>query len=369
MLINDIYQHLHQHPELSGQEYETTKFIASLFDESQYICHKLSNTGLIFKSLTNFTEDVVFRCDIDALKIKENTNVSYTSLNDNMHACGHDIHMSSIILLMNNLLNKDIMKYNVVFVFQPSEETNGGAQLVIEDAFFKELNIKAMFASHVWPSLKLGEIGTRSGCLFGTNKVVKVEINGESTHSSTQNLGVNPLNAFNHIYNYLTTSFDKHDVFDPVVFNIGKIYGGEMVNSVMKQLTFEMTIRAIDDSNMHNYYNKFINGVKAVDNLYGTNTVVDIIEVSYPCVVNDDNLLRELQFAEYIELAHPTLAVEDFGFYTKLFPCVMFLVGSHEDKVMSLHSDQFIPNFEVVNHTANLYMSILYKLGVIDEVC
>jgi hippurate hydrolase len=369
MSINDVYEYLHQHPELSGVEYETTKFIKSLFNEDDFICHNLINTGLIFKTNTNYDEDVVFRCDIDGLKIVENTNVSFSSVNGNMHACGHDVHMTSIIKLMYEVMKYEVLNYNLVFVFQPSEEINGGAQVVIEDDFFKALNIKAMFASHVWPSLKLGEVGTRSGCLFGTNKVVKVVISGESTHTSTQNLGVNPLNAFNHIYSYLTTSFDKHDVFDPVVFNIGKIYGGEMVNSVMKELTFEMTIRAIDDDNMNCYYDKFINGVNAIDGLYGTDTVVDIIEVSYPCVVNDYTLLSELELVDYIELAHPTLAVEDFGFYTKLYPCVMFLIGSHVDEVMSLHSDKFIPSFDVVDNSVDLYLNLLIRLGVIDEIC
>ena len=141
-------------------------------------------------------EAIAFRAEADALPIVERTNVSYASRHlGRMHACGHDGHMAILLELARRLSVKEGLRYNVLLVFQPAEETTGGARDICKTGLFKLYKVQAIFALHLWPGLEAGVIGCRKHEMMARTCEVKVDIYGKTTHIAKLDQGIDALNA------------------------------------------------------------------------------------------------------------------------------------------------------------------------------
>ncbi len=372
--IREIYEHLHQYPELSLQEFKTTEYILKYLEKYPLKIEKLNPTGLIAVLDNNHKDTITFRTDIDALPIPEKNDVKYKSKHESvMHACGHDGHISMLLQFITNIFENNLkFEKNIMFVFQPAEESQGGALLVLASDSFKKYNITNIFGTHVWPQLDSGVVGLKKNALMGTNYVFKFVINGKSAHASTPQLGIDTTQALAEIIQNINYLISKHtSPFDPVVFNLGKITGGVATNVIIENIEVLGTIRAASDDMLSKMIESLRTVLKTVDLKFGTSTELTQTEDSYPTVMNNPTTVQEIinslctnNLIKYEELEFPSLASEDFGFYSQKLNSVFVFLGVRDDvHTNALHSPYFSFNVETLLKGVEFYEHLLQLYG------
>lgn len=353
-----IYEQLHRNPELSYQEFETTKMIATELAKYQLTITYLNPTGLIASTKTNFSQSLVFRADIDGLPISEQTSAEYQSqTNGVMHACGHDLHIAGLLEFISKI-NFSNITHNLIFVFQPGEEVDGGARIVLNNELFKSHQIAGVYAIHVWPELKYGTIGCKPGAMMATNYVFALKLHGQSTHCSTPHLGSELISMLANFTSYLNTISSKLTSLEqPVAINIGQISGGKQANISLAELQLTGTIRAQSDCQLSQITSLIDNYLSATCPLYKLEYQFQRTECSYPCVVNSKQLVDFHKLPQTV--TNPSFAVEDFGFYKQLGPSLFSFIGTDEGEQMSLHSPRFLPNPKIIEEISSYYLKIL----------
>ena len=195
--ILEIRKHLHQHPEIGFDTFNTANYIYDILVELGYETeYALDKRAVIAYLDLNKKKTIALRSDMDALKIKEETGLDFASINGCMHACGHDVHMS-ILLLAAKLIKENIkdLKYNVILLFQPAEEgpLPGGAFYLKEHELLKKAD--AFFAYHVSPKLYVGQMGIKENEACAAPDLWELELTGVGCHASTPENGRNPILA------------------------------------------------------------------------------------------------------------------------------------------------------------------------------
>ncbi len=372
--VRDIYYHLHQYPELSYNEFETTKYILNYLEKYPIKTYKLEPTGVVAVIDKGHEETIAFRTDIDALPIQEANDCEYKSkVNNVMHACGHDGHITMILQLISNIFeNKINYQKNLMFIFQPAEEVDGGAKIVLDSEVFSRYNVKNVFGMHLWPELKKGLVGLKANELMGTNFVFELNIHGKSAHASTPQNGVDACQALSELIQNINFIIAKTTgPFEPAIINIGKIQGGVAANVIIDNILVNGTIRASNDNTLAKVVAEFRNVVSAIESKYGTK--IDLIqkEITYPAVINSpqvisdvvDKLKNNSNF-EICMLDKPTLACEDFGFYCQKFQSGFFFLGTQEEEhSYMLHSPNFSFDTEILTKGVELYEHLLEIYG------
>ncbi len=372
--VRDIYYHLHQHPELSYQEFETTKYILKYLEKYPIKTFKLEPTGLIAVIDKGHKETVAFRTDIDALPIQETTNCEYSSKVSNvMHACGHDGHVTMLLQFITNIFESGLeFDKNLMFIFQPAEEVDGGAKIVLDSEVFNSYCVVNMFGMHLWPELKSGVIGVKANELMGTNFVFEINIHGKSAHASTPQNGVDACQALSELIQNINYIIAKTTgPFEPAIINIGKIQGGVAANVIIDSIVVNGTIRASNDETLAKVVAEFRNVLVSIESKYSTK--IDLIqkEITYPAVINSPQVISKvvdkLQKIEKLEISmldKPTLACEDFGFYCQKVESGFFFLGTQDEKhEYMLHSPKFSFDINILTKGVELYEQILEIYG------
>lgn len=354
----DLYYKLHSNPELSYKEVETTKLIKNNLIQYPLDLHDVEPTGIIAVTKTNHEQTLVFRSDIDGLPITETTDASYQSTTSGvMHACGHDIHIASLLEFISTI-DWQTLNYNLIFIFQPAEEVDGGAKLIINNSLFERHNIAGIYAVHVWPELEFGKLGIKSGVMMATNYVFKLTLVGNSTHCSTPAQGSEMLGFVANFNSYLNLIVAKKiDLNKGATINIGSIHGGQQANITLSELELVGTIRAKDDEVLSQIVKQITDYLKSTCNLHNLSFSFEQTECTYPCVENSDELMDKHNLTPTI--VDSSFAVEDFGFYKQLGSTLFTFVGVGEQKPMSLHSSDFLPNPQIIKTISDYYQKIL----------
>ncbi|WOO87420.1 M20 family metallopeptidase [Mollicutes bacterium LVI A0039] len=358
MLSSQIYQQLHRYPELSYQEFETTKLIKQVLSDYKLDITMINPTGLIATTQTDYEQTIVFRADIDGLAISEQTNASYSSQNPGvMHACGHDLHIAGMLDFIAKI-EFEQLAYNLIFIFQPGEEVDGGARLILEHPLFNNHQIVGIYGVHVWPELDYGTINLKHGPMMATNYVFELVLEGTSTHCSTPHLGSEMLSLVASLINYFNTINSKMtDLHQGVAINIGQIAGGKQPNVTLSNMILNGTIRALNDQQLADVVELITNFLASNCKLYNLKYCFKQTECTYPCVENDPELIKFHNLSANLE--QPSFAVEDFGFYKQLGPTLFTFIGTREDTQMSLHSEKFLPSPNLVNVISDYYLQLL----------
>ena len=188
-------QELHQIPELGLQEFKTSKYLKDELTKMGYEPISILDTGVLVYLDNHQDKTLAFRSDMDALKISEQTNCSFTSChNGYMHACGHDGHMAALLGLAKKLKEQPLKwKHNILLIFQPAEESPGGAKLIVEAGILKQYNVRAIFGLHLMPTIEAGKIACRPGPLMAQNGELDVTITGKSAHAGLYHLGIDSI--------------------------------------------------------------------------------------------------------------------------------------------------------------------------------
>lgn len=364
-----LRRELHQQPELSEEEVETSKRIQKELDRLGISYETFSNHHGIIAKIENGSGPVIaLRADMDALSVVEETGLSFTSCNSGkMHACGHDGHMSMLLGAAKLFLqNKSEWSGTIKLLFQPAEELapKGGAHYLIESGALDGVDL--IFSCHVWPDLEAGTVATRKGYLMASSDRFWLTLKGKASHAALPHQGVDAMvmaaDAIQQIYMVRARQMDP---IAPVTVNVGVIQGGSRYNVVPGEVKLEGTVRTLD-AEMRNLYP--IRLKRQLEHLalgYGGEAILDY-QLGYPPLNNYDQAVDifaeaalEVLPKENVELnVKPALPAEDFSFFLEKCPGAYFWLGCKKDGGGgALHNGTFDMEEEVLPLGATL----LYK--------
>lgn len=354
---------LHAMPEVGRQEHKTGQYIADHLARLNCRLERVVETGSIAFFDNGADEAIAFRADIDALPIAEETGLKFASANGCMHACGHDAHMA-MLLALADYLNEHRADYkkNVLLIFQPSEETIGGAKPICESGVFERFHVTKVFGLHVWPKTKAGALASRPGPLMAQAAELYLTVHGKSAHCARPDLGIDALAALADLIAELNR-YKREDIPSGTEYllHIGTISGGDAGNIVCETARAKGSVRAFDTAVFDMLCGKIRETAAAVDARYGTTTEVRIGD-AYPPVVNDPALYAEYQKAmaeagiELLE-ADKTVIGEDFSEYQKCVPGVFAFLGLGD--VPSLHNNRFNFDEELMKTGIRAFIGLL----------
>ncbi|MFB2839107.1 M20 family metallopeptidase [Floridanema evergladense] len=350
----EIRRHIHSHPELSGQEYQTSAYVAGVL--SSYGVHAqqgVGKTGVVGDLCGNGESDrfLAIRTDLDALPIQERTGLDYSSCELGvMHACGHDVHTTvglGTAMVLSQLGEK--FTGNVRFLFQPAEEVAQGAKWMVEDGALN--GVSGILSLHVFPSIPAGSLGIRYGALTAAADDLEIIIIGESGHGARPHEAIDAIWIASQVITSLQQAISRtQNPLRPVVVTIGKISGGRAPNVIADEVKLLGTVRSLHPETREALPNWIEQIVANVCKSYGAQ-----YQVSYnqgvPGVLNDPTLTKLLEQSareawgsdSIIILPEPSLGAEDFSRYLEKVPGSMFRLGvGFKDKHnYPLHHPQF----------------------------
>lgn len=369
--IIEIRRYLHTIPETAFNEFETSEFIKKKLLDLGYNVETVAKTGVLaFKKGKRQLRPICFRAEMDALNIKEDTGVSFSSNNENMHACGHDAHMT-ILLGFAIYLSKLDLKRDVLLLFQPGEENAGGADVVLNDEVFNKYNVEYIFGSHVQPDLNEGKIGLKSGPFMAQTIEFNIKIKGISSHGAQPHKGVDSIFVASQLINSYQSIISRNkDPLQPAVLTIGKIIGGTVRNLIAEEVNMEGTLRSFDMDIYKFVRERMIAINKGLEKMYNVEIEIKFIDFCPP-VVNDEKLFKEfvdiLDEDEFVEMEPMTIA-EDFGFYQMKIPGLFFMLGVRNEKlgfIHPLHSSKFNLDEQILLKGIDMYSRIARKFDIL----
>ena len=346
-------RYLHQHPEVSYKEFETTKFIKSKLDELDIPYESPLETGCvgILEGGKKSDRVIALRADIDALPITEEGENKKDFLSQNKgvaHCCGHDAHTSNLLTAAKILkeLQSEI-EGKVLLVFQPGEEKlPGGGKLLSETGFLQEQGVQAIYGLHTSPMHKPGTIATKAGPLMAAPDEFEVEIIGKGGHAARAHEAVDPVVLSAQYVNAIQTIASRNvDPTEPVVVTVGRIEGGTAYNIIPEKVKLWGTARTLRPETADLVKEKLESLAKGITESAGGSYTFQLNK-GYPAVINTekeaktvlDSMTKLFGEESAVEMNRPIMAGEDFAFYQQHFPGAFFFVGSGSEESGSTYS-------------------------------
>ncbi len=374
-----VRRHLHANPELSYQEFETSKFIQSKLAGWNIPFEIKAATGVVglIKGKNPDSRCIALRGDMDALPIKEENDIAYISTHEGvMHACGHDVHTTCLLgaaKILHEL--KDEFEGTIKLIFQPGEEKNpGGASLMIKDGALENPKPQGIIGLHVNPSLEVGKLSFRKGRVMASADEIYITIKGKGGHAAAPHLTADTILIASHLIVSLQQIISRNNnPFTPSVLSICSVQGGHTTNVIPSEVKLMGTFRAMDETwrrKAHTLITKH-----ATELVHSMGGEIDLhIDVGYPCVDNDDNLTEHCwRYAEdymgkaNVEETEVRMGAEDFGYYTQLIPGCFFRLGVRNEKEGIVHNVH-TPLFNIDENAIETGIGIMALLGATVKV-
>ncbi|MFC2102675.1 M20 family metallopeptidase [Bacteroidota bacterium] len=352
-----IRRHIHQHPELSKQEEKTAAFI----------CSTLGSYGIPYtKGVAGFgvvgliegknpkSRCIGLRADMDALPVVEQNNVPYKSLEaGKMHACGHDVHVSSLLgaaRILNDL--KDQFEGTVKLIFQPSEESYpGGAIEMINEGVLEKPDVLVVLGQHVMPTLDAGTVGFNPGPDMASTDEIYLTVKGKGGHAAVPQMVVDPIVIAAHIITALQQIVSRHaDPDTPTVLSFGRIIGEGRTNIIPDEVKIDGTVRTYDEAWRKEIHKRIESMATSIATGMGGSCDVRIAH-GYPYLHNDEELTMQLESlaAEYLGQDRVVklvrrMTAEDFAYFAQRVPSCLYRLGVRNEArgiTSFLHSPTF----------------------------
>lgn len=340
MQITSDRRALHRIPETELALPETMAYLTGVLTPLR--CRLFSPMESCLCALFDFGADhaIAFRADCDALPIQEATGLAFASRHPGrMHACGHDGHMAIALELARRLDKMEQLPHNVLLVFQPGEESPGGAALLCQSGVFQAHRVTAIFGLHLWPGLPAGEVFSRPGPLMARASEVNVEITGKTAHIASAHQGIDALAAMVDFYQQVTALESALPEQTLRLLKFGKMTAGTVRNAISAQARMEGSLRAFDDEVFETLRRGIYAAAQAVEQRFGCTCTVTMSQ-GYPAVCNPEALYHRVERAVHVQqLAQPSMTAEDFSHYQKLLPGQFFFLGIGDTP--ALHNDHF----------------------------
>ena len=365
--ISDIieWRHwLHAHPELSTKEKETSAFIKKTLEAMGLTVETYNNSYGLTAVIEGNGEGkcLGIRADFDALPVTENTGLAFSSVNEGvMHACGHDMHTSILLGTAAVLCDlKNEFKGKVKLIFQPAEEISSmlGSGIMIDEGCLESPHVDAIIAEHMWPELKAGQIGIRSGVLTAATDKIEITVCGKAAHGgSTPQKGIDAIVIASEIIVALQSIVSRTaGPFESMVLTIGKISGGTAYNIVADKVVLTGTMRTVSEEIRTRAVEKLESICSGIASAMGGTCRIEYTG-SYDLTVNDtdicdiaENAVKETDGTEAIRLEYPSMIGEDFSLFTRKIPGCMYCFGTKKDEsdISSLHQSTYAPSDDLL---------------------
>ena len=373
-----VRHHLHAHPELSYQEFETSKFIQEKLRQFGIPFNVMAQTGVIglIKGKNPRKKTIALRADIDALPIREENKIEYKSQNEGvMHACGHDVH-TSVLLGASKILNelKDEWEGTIKLIFQPGEERNpGGASILIKEGALDNPKPQAIFGLHVHPQMEIGNFSFREGKVMASADEIYITIKGPGGHAAAPHLTVDTILVASQLVVALQQIISRNrSPFNPSVLSICSFQGGHTTNVIPTEVKLMGTFRAMDEEWRKKAHELIARQCTEIAEALGAS--IDLhIDIGYPSVYNNEALnkqARELASAfagdNKVLETELRMGAEDFGYYSQVIPGCFFRLGVGNVK-KGITSGVHTPTFNVDESAIELGMGMMAWLGASTE--
>ena len=348
-------RHLHQHPELSDQEYETQKFIRARLAEMGVEHYPIARTGVvgIIRGLEG-GNTVGLRADIDALPMQDRKDVPYRSQNPHVcHSCGHDAH-TAIALGVARFFSerRDQFKGNVKLFFQPAEEAVGGAQRMVTEGCMINPKVDYVIGKHVMAYLEAGEVELKFGKLNASTDSIKITVTGKASHGAYPDTGVDALLAAAAVVQGVHTIVSrKVSPLESVVISLGTIQGGTKSNTICDEVIINGTMRTTNEAVRQAARERLATMVQDIASAHEATATAQILP-GYDALVNDDEIVSVIKGLVEARLGpdkvrmkeHPSMGAEDFSFFLNKAQGAFYHLGCGNKAkgiTASTHSNDF----------------------------
>ena len=371
----EIRRHIHSHPELSYQEFETSKFIQQKLSEWKIPFQVMAGTGVVglIKGKNADKQTIALRADIDALPIIEENDVPYKSRNNGvMHACGHDVHTTCLLgaaKILNDLKNE--WEGSVKLIFQPGEEKNpGGASLLINEGVLENPAPEKIFALHVHPGMEVGTFSFRGGMVMASADEIYITIKAKGGHAAAPQFTADTILIASHLIISLQQIISRNnDPFNPSVLSITSVQGGNATNIIPSEVKLMGTLRAMNEEWRTKAHELIINQTKNLVSAMGAEADVKI-DVGYPFVFNNEKLSSNARnnaeiFAgkENVSETELRMGAEDFAYYSHKIPACFFRLGAG-NKAKGIISGVHTPTFNIDEKAIEQGMGMMAWMAV-----
>jgi len=364
--LKDIKRYLHQHPEISMKEYKTTEFLKEkLISLGIELQDMGMDTGVVGILRTGKSGPMVgLRADIDAIKCHEMADVKDKSLIEGlMHACGHDFHTTALLGAAKVLSNmKDELSGDVVFIFQPAEETTSGAEELIKHGLFDKVKIDYIFGLHNRPEIETGKVAVKKGSLMAAKDNFTIVLRGVGGHGGMPHLTIDPIVCGASIINSVQTIVSRNvDPLDAVVVSICSIHGGTPENLIVDEIVMTGSIRALSDKGRDTAKERLAAIIENTALSYGCKASLSY-DGDVPLLHNSEKMYhlacgaaKRAMGEESVVSTEPCLGSEDFAVYSKYVPTFFYWLGvGKEEGSAPWHNTYFATDDNALKYGALL---------------
>lgn len=285
---------------------------------------------------------IAFRSDADALPIQEATGLPFSStISGQMHACGHDGHMAMLLELARRLDRAKNLPNNILLIFQPSEETTGGARRICDSGVLSQYHVSTIFGMHLWPGLPAGVIASRKNEMMSRSCEVTIQITGRSSHVAKAALGIDAMAAGVECYRRCTAmeAALPENIFRLLKF--GKLESGTVRNAISGYTRLEGTLRAFQDDIFLSMQQRIRAIGRDIEAEFGCQVTVDMND-GYPAVINPPALYDQVSsLVPFSALDAPVMITEDFSWYQQSLPAMFFFLGTGDTPALHAADFQF----------------------------
>lgn len=351
----NLRRDLHKWPEAGNEEYKSKERILYELELMGIEARQVIKTGVtaLLNPEKQNKKVIAIRADMDALPMQEETGLEFASQRKGfMHACGHDVHMA-VLLGTAKLLNeiRDQVNGAIKFIFQPAEETTGGAERMIKAGCLENPKADCIIGLHVKPELPAGTIGIKYGKVHAASDMFKICVRGQKSHGAYPEQGVDAILAASQIV-VNTQSIISRNIspLNSGVISIGSVHGGNAINILADSVVLEGTIRTLDKTSREFLKTRLREVVKATAKAFMATADVEFIK-GYSPLINDNLVVDMIKEAaaygsavdKVIELKEPSMGVEDFSFFLEKVPGAFFFLGSgyRERENSGIHTSSF----------------------------
>ena len=378
-IYNDVVgyrQHIHANPELSFKEFQTSSFIKEKLTTWGIEFKEMANTGVVglIKGELPSDQIIALRADMDALPIQEANDKPYKSKNEGvMHACGHDVHSSSLLgtaFILNEL--KEEFGGTIKLVFQPAEELlPGGASIMIKEGVLENPKPNAMIGQHVMPLIETGKVGFRSGIYMASTDELYVTVHGKGGHGAQPHQNIDPVLITAHIIVALQQIVSRNaDPRLPSVLSFGKVNANGATNIIPNEVKIEGTFRTLNEewrNEAHRLMKKMAEGIAES---MGGSCDFNIMR-GYPFLINEEKLTANaVAYAQdYLGKENVIdldiwMAAEDFAYYSQVTDACFYRLGTGnaaKGTTFSVHTPNFDVDEEALKTSTGLMAYIALK--------
>jgi amidohydrolase len=374
--VQNWRHHLHANPELSFKEFETSKFVSQRLEEFG-ISHEsgVAGTGVvgIIRGRNPDSRTIALRGDMDALPILEKNEVSYKSTNPGvMHACGHDVHTSSLLgasWILNQI--KEEFEGTIKLIFQPGEELiPGGASLLIKEGVLENPKPESILGQHVLPQLAVGKVGFREGLYMASADEIYLTIHGKGGHGAMPHLAIDVVAIAAQIITALQQVVSRGaDPKIPSVLSFGTVKAEGATNILPNFIYLEGTFRTMDEEWRAKAHIKIRQIVEGICAAFGATADLEIRK-GYPFLMNNPQLTRKMKAGaiEYLGKENVVdldiwMAAEDFSYYTQEIPGCFYRLGTRNE-AKGIVSGVHTPTFDIDEDALEIGCGLMAWLAV-----